>query len=419
MACIVHMCIKTRGRKMPFAADMTVERVLAERPDAIELFKASGLGKFEDAEIRRTLGSILKLRTALAMARVDEKGFLEALNGSGPESAGLAFALDYGSQRSLSMLGLLPCGMKMPFKRSFEGFLASHEGKGASGAEWKCLVEGNVNHEYSYYPYIDTISSADEMPDVVVCADINSFMHHRFMRELLPAGGFKSLNDPASLNSDFAGTGYLDPQGRYTMLSANLLVLVVNKAKAVGLKIPKTWADFLSGGFAGRLVIRGQDGSFCNGVLMPFHQLYGIEGVRKLAKALRGGMHPAEMVEDIERGRAEAAPFYIMPLFFAKRLKDASQFEIVIPEDGAIVSPVFMLVRSSRAAEASAIADFILGREMSQTCADAGFPSVRADVENKLPAGAKLLWMGWDYLEGQDPGDVKAQIERAVEESRR
>ena len=409
-----------KGRmKMHFSADMTVESILEGSPDALALFKANGLGKFEDDETRRTLGSILKLRTALSMARADEKGFLSALNGSGSEAAGLDFALDYSSQSRLSMLGLLPCGMKMSFKRSFEAFLLSREGRAASGVEWKCLVEGNVNHEYSYYPYIDTIRSADEIPDVVVCADINSFMHHRFMRELLPAGGFKSLNDPANLNPDFAGTGYLDPKGRYTMLSANLLVLVVNKSKAAGLKIPGNWADLLGGAYADKLVIRGQEGSFCNGVLMPFHQLYGMDGVRSLARAVRGGMHPAEMVEDIERGRADAAPLYIMPLFFAKRLKDASQFEIVIPEDGAIVSPVFMLVRSSRAAEASAIADFILGREMSQTCADAGFPSVRADVGNKLPAGAKLLWMGWDYLEGSDPAVVKAEIERAVDESRR
>ena len=107
-----------KGRmKMHFSADMTVESILEGSPDALALFKANGLGKFEDDETRRTLGSILKLRTALSMVRADEKGFLAALNGSGSEAAGLDFALDYSSQRSLSMLGLLPCGMKMPFKR--------------------------------------------------------------------------------------------------------------------------------------------------------------------------------------------------------------------------------------------------------------------------------------------------------------
>jgi len=398
-------------------AEMTIEDALKAAPGAIALFKAYGLGKFEDPEIRGSLGSVLKLRTALAMAHADERRFLDAVNGSGDDSAGLDFSLDYSSQRSLRMLGLLPCGMKMPFKRSFEGFLEA-KGRLGEGAEWKCLVEGNVNHEYSYYPYIDTIGSASEIPDVVVSSDINSFMHRRFMDFLLPAGGFKSLNDPAKLNRDFAGTGYLDPKWRYTMLSANLLVIVVNKASASGLRVPREWSDLLAPDYAGKIAIRGQGGSYCNGVLMPFHRLFGIDGVKRLAKSLLDGMHPAEMVEEIERGRPGSAALYVMPLFFAKRLKDLEKFEIVIPEDGAIVSPVFMLVRSSRAAEASAIADFILGREMSQACADAGFPSVRDDVENRLPPGAKLLWMGWDYLESRDPAELKDEIEAAVDSAR-
>ena len=401
---------------MPITTDMTVEAVLKAAHGALALFKAHGLGKFEDMEPRQTLGSILKLRSALAMVHADEKAFLDAINGASAEGAGLDFALDYSSQRQLTMLGLLPCGMKMPFKRSFEDFAKTLGGPG-SPVECKCLIEGNVNHELSYYPYIDTIKSADEIPDVIVSSDVNSFLHHRFMKELLPAGGFTSLNSP-DLNSDFANTGYLDPKGRYTMLSANLLVLVVNKQKAASFKIPSRWPDLLKDEYKNSIVIRGQDGFFCNGVLMPFHQLFGMEGVRKLAGAVRDGMHPAEMVEDIERGRQEAAPFYIMPLFFAKRLKDSRQFEIVIPEDGAIVSPVFMLMRGSRASDAAAIADFIMGREMSQACADAGFPSVRADVENNLPQGAKLLWMGWDYLESQDPAEVKDLIERTFKESR-
>jgi len=396
------------------SSEMTVEDALKAAPESIALFKAYGLEKFEDPEIRGSLGSILKLRTALAMAHADERRFLDAVNGSGEDPAGLDFALDYSSQRRLSMLGLLPCGMKMPFKRSFEAFLDAR-GRAGDGVEWKCLVEGNVNHEYSYYPYIDTIDSADEIPDVVVSSDINSFMHRRFMDSLLPAGGFRSLNDPAKLNRDFAGTAYLDPKGRYTMLSANLLVIVVNKASAAGLRAPRQWASLLDPEYAGKIAIRGQGGSYCNGVLMPFHRLFGIDGVRRFAKSLLDGMHPAEMVEEIERGRPGSAALYVMPLFFAKRLKDPSKFEIVIPEDGAIVSPVFMLVRSSRAAEASAIADFILGREMGQACADAGFPSVRADVENNLPQGARLLWMGWDYLESRDPAELKVEIETAVD----
>jgi ABC-type Fe3+ transport system substrate-binding protein len=99
-----------------------------------------------------------------------------------------------------------------------------------------------------------------------------------------------------------------------------------------------------------------------------------------------------------------------MPLFFAHRLKDPRQFEIVFPEEGAIISPVFLLVKKERKAEAAVLSDFVLGREMGQFCADAGFPSVRGDVSNRLPAGCRLSWMGWDFLAREDPLEMKRTI---------
>jgi len=389
---------------------MTVNEVLELLPESIDLFKQHGLGKFESVEVRGSLGSVLKLKTALHMAGVDVDAFVERLNSMIPGGGdGKDFALDYSAQESLSMLGLLPCGMKMPFKRKFDEFAATLD------SSFHYLVEGNVNHELSYYPYIDTLADAEELPDVIVSADINSFFHHRFTRRFVDTGLFRSLNGPA-LNADFRETGYLDPDRHFTMLSANLLVLVVNRAKLGGLEIPKRWADLLESRYHKTVTMRGQDGFFCNGVLMPFYQMFGMDGIKAMGGSVIRGLHPAEMVQEIERNSPESTPFYIMPLFFAKRLKDETLFDIVYPGEGAIVSPVVMLVRAERVDDAAAVAEFIAGREMSQFCADAGFPSVRPDVDNRLPDGCRLWWMGWDFLKNEDPAEVKDNIELVFRE---
>lgn len=116
------------------------------------------------------------------------------------------------------------------------------------------------------------------------------------------------------------------------------------------------------------------------------------------------------MVKEIEANAPEASPFYIMPLFFAQRLKAPRHFEIVVPEEGAIVSPVFLLVKKARRDEARVLADFIMGRELGQFCAETGFPSVRSDVSNRLPPGCRLFWMGWDFLRREDPLEMKRKI---------
>lgn len=61
-------------------AAMTVNEVLELLPEAIHLLKQHGLGKFESAEVRTSLGSVLKLKTALNMAKVNVEAVVESLN---------------------------------------------------------------------------------------------------------------------------------------------------------------------------------------------------------------------------------------------------------------------------------------------------------------------------------------------------
>lgn len=392
---------------MKITDDMTVKQVLEIAPKALSLFKSNGLGKFESDEARNSLGAILKLRSALKLAGVDCDAFLYALNNTvEADRTMVEFAEDYAAQKALTMLALLPCGMKMPFSRRFDEFVV---GLG-DGEEIDCLIEGNVNHELSYYPYIDQLETIEELPDVIVSADINSFLHHSFVDRFIKTGGFKAIELDSS-NSDFAGTDYTDPMNSYTMLSANILVVVVNKALADGRALPESWSDLLRSEYKKSITMRGQDEFFCSGVLMPFYKDHGIEGVEALARNVKKGLHPAEMVQEIERRSRDATPFYIMPLFFANRLKDRATFDILYPKPGAIISPVFMLVRKDHSEKAMKIAEFVTGRELSEFCAQAGFPSVRGDVENHLPDGCELSWMGWDFLRREDPMIVKDKIQ--------
>jgi hypothetical protein len=277
---------------MPDDTQMTVQDFLTAHPAARTVLKAHGLGKFESSEVVDALGSVLKLRSALALAGADADRFLRAVAEADRESAGERFASSYAQQRALSFLGLLPCGMKMPFKRTFEAFVSDL----SADLGLRCLVEGNVNHELSYYPYIDTLTSADELPDVIVSADINSFFHRRFVERFVATGTFAALPMDTG-NPDFAGTGYVAPDSAYTVLSANVLVLVVNKQKAAGHAVPARWSDLLDPAYEKTVTMRGQDDFFCSGVLLPFYRTHGLDGVKRMARSVRAGRHPAEMVK--------------------------------------------------------------------------------------------------------------------------
>ena len=96
----------------------------------------------------------------------------------------------------------------------------------------------------------------------------------------------------------------------------------------------------------------------------------------------------------------------VIPYFFSKMAQFNPDAEIVWPEDGAVVSPIFMLVKDSAPEEAGRIADFFASREVGEILSHRGlFPSCHPDVVNQVPESAPLMWLGWDFIKENDLGN--------------
>jgi ABC-type Fe3+ transport system substrate-binding protein len=389
---------------------MSIHRILSEYPFLLEIFKQHGLGKFGNPEVLEKLGPLLKLKTALSMVSVNRDSFIELLNRAVADNetkGDFTLADSPERQKELTLLALLPCGMKMPFNRALDDFAAEYGRQ--TNTTLRSLVEGNVNHELSYYAYLDSVTSIDELPDIIISSDINSFYHKPFRENFLGKDYFVNLNS-SPMNADLEAIGFADPCGQFTMVSANLLVLVTIDELMGDSTRPESWEDLLKEEFRNKVVMRGQSGFFCNGVLLPFYQMYGTEGMKKLASSEYMGTHPSQMVKMIDSKKADVPPMYIMPYFFTRKIQDKSRVTISVPTEGAIVSPVQMLVKRSAAERVKEITDFLCGREFGEISAKALFPTTNPGVDNKLGHVKPLYWMGWDFLMNTDVGAMKQEL---------
>lgn len=390
---------------------MSIYQILSEYPFLLKIFKQHGMEKFENKEVFEKLGPLLKLKTALSMVSVNKRSFIELLNQAVLDSetkGDFTLADSPERQKELTLLALMPCGMKMPFNRTFDNFSAEYSRQ--TNNMLHSLIEGNVNHEVSYYAYIDSVTSIDELPDIIISSDINSFYHKAFRENFLNKDFFVNLA-PSPMNTDFESIGFADPRGQFTMISANLLVLVTIDELLKDNPKPESWGDILKDECRNKVIMRGQDGFFCNGVLLPFYRMYGMEGIKKFASSVYTGLHPSEMVKMIDSKKDDVPPMYIMPLFFAMKILDKSRITVKIPSEGAIVSPVQMLVKKSAVERVKEITDFLCGKEFGEISARAYFPTTNPEVDNKLEGINSLYWLGWDFLINTDIGLLKKEIE--------
>ena len=139
----------------------------------------------------------------------------------------------------------------------------------------------------------------------------------------------------------------------------------------------------------------------------------GVEGLRSLGRNVRYGWHPSQMVKAALRSSADAPAISVMPLFFAQNLRGKDQYSVVWPEDGALISPVTMLVKTEKLAELDDLISFLAGPQVAGIFAGAFFPAVHPEVDNRLPEDATFKWIGWDYVTGQDIKELIATANRA------
>jgi len=302
------------------------------------------------------------------------------------------------------MICLLPCGLRNAFKMAFASRFPQYLEEGAG-----VIIEGNLNYEKNFYDNLDTLENLDSLPDVFISSDVNALYHPHFYRKFLNADNFESIDVRAG--AAYASAKYPHPRGLFAMLPPNLLIFAASRRAFSDADFPVSWQDLLRPELENKLVLRGEESFFCNALFFPFIKKYGYDAIHRLGLNTARGMHPAEMVKAINSGSAQGVSAYVMPYSFWLKVRKTDDFNLVWPFEGAIVSPVQMLVKKGAYAKHKEEIDYILSDEFGTRIASTGFMPLNG--ESEFEAQGCLNWAGWDFFENSDVRSVKDNAQRA------
>lgn len=370
--------------------------ILNKYPETIEFFINKGFDKLKNEKDKETLGK-LSLNLILKSKGISVEGFSQMLDDFielSRNSADITLNEKTKRTKGVKVVGLLPCPVRVPLLEQFDAFVEKHETdiqydlKAAShGLEW---LKGTVRNVEDY----------NELADIYLSAGFDLFFDEKLMGKFKKAGVFKSGVKYDKFNSDFENDymSLKDPSGDYSILAVVPAVFLVNTQELNGREIPKTWADLLKPEFEKSVSLPVSDFDLFNAILLNIYKLYGDEGVKKLGKSLIQSLHPAQMVKS-DRLTVNRPTVTIMPYFFTRMTKEGGAMVPVWPEDGAIISPVFMLTKAEKLKEMEPLIDFLSSKAVGEILSHKGFfPSVNPEVENLTPRDKKYLWIGWDYI---------------------
>jgi ABC-type Fe3+ transport system substrate-binding protein len=299
---------------------------------------------------------------------------------------------------------LLPCPVRIPLLEGFDNFNKEYQKKTGLSVGYK-LEAASVGAEW-IEKNISNIEDPDELPDLFISAGFETFFDRKTIGRFKENNIFKDMTD-FELNSDFKDADVLDPKKHYSIISVVPSVFMVNLPELGDLPVPRTWEDILKEEYEQKVSLPVGDFDLFNAILINMYKDFGEEGVEKMGRSLLKSMHPSQMVKNAKKVQAEKPAITIMPYFFTRMMHGVKTMEIVWPEDGAIISPVFMLSKAQMEKELKPIADFFAGKEVGEILSHKGlFPSLNAEVKNPLPDKAPFKWVGWDYIYNNDIGKL-------------
>lgn len=391
--------------------------IIKNYPETLEFFIGKGFDQFTNESALKLAGN-LSLNMALKSKGINLDGFCQLLEeyiDLSRDSADITMNKRNKQEEGINILGLLPCPVANPILEKLKEFEEKSELKlnydlkaAAHGLDW---LKEDVKKE----------TNPDNLADIFISAGFDLFFDEELMGKFRKESVFKDGTKFSTYNKDFQNDyiNLKDPTGAYSMLAVVPAVFLINKKELGDREAPKTWADLLKPEFEKSVSLPVSDFDLFNAILLNINKKYGEEGVRKLGKSLIQSMHPAQMIKS-DRLKSNKPAVTIMPYFFSRMAKEGGAMTAQWPEDGSIISPIFMLTKEKKLNEMEGLIDFLASKQLGEILSHQGlFPSISPEVDNGIDEDKKYMWLGWDYIMENNLQDLIHRCEEIFEEGTR
>ncbi|MBI5132673.1 MAG: ABC transporter substrate-binding protein [Rhodopseudomonas palustris] len=319
------------------------------------------------------------------------------------EPRGRAFgdvAVPRGAPRGWDFLGNVPVPLRARVRDGVADRVTQHRLDG--GEALRCcfpMGQGGVGP----FERLRRVRALDDFPRMLVSAEHGNAFNRRFHAEHVAAGHFSACQ-PGDVASAFSDCGLIDPQGWIGVFAVAPFVLLIDRQRLNGLPVPRRWADLADPMYRDQIVFGGwrREGEACwsqfsKFFLLAMLRLLGPKGLAQIVANVPQLMHSAQMPRIAGTGMSPGG-IYVLPWSLADICPRRSHTEVVWPQEGALAYPLWLTVQQAHRERLGFLVDHFYGAELGRYLSDNRYPSLCAEVGQVMPPGARLNWLGWDYL---------------------
>lgn len=400
-----------------FSLNDTLYDIVQKYPETLEFFIANGFDQLKNKMMLNTMGKTVTLETALKVKKINAQLFEEKLITflQKDEMVDVSLSESKGDAKGdLLIEGVLPCPIRIPLLEGIKNWVSEENAKRDYTIAYD-LKSANLGLDW----VTEKVKTGDpnKVSDVLLSAGYELFFDEELMGQYMKNGIFETYIE--EMNKDFCNDkiDLRDPKKQYAIMGVVPAVFLINKNALGDRKAPETWEDLLGEEFEDSVALPMNDLDLFNALVVTIYKEFGEEGIEKLARSYKKSLHPAQMVKAKSRNN-DAPAVSIIPYFFTQMLMGATDMYALWPKDGALLSPIFMISKKEKEDKVKPFIDFFMSKEIGTLfSANGKFPSTNPNVDNGLEPHQNFKWIGWDFIHGNNIGQLVRDCEAKFNEA--
>jgi ABC-type Fe3+ transport system substrate-binding protein len=181
-------------------------------------------------------------------------------------------------------------------------------------------------------------------------------------------------------------------------------VFLIDHRRLNGAPAPRRWSDLADPACRGQVVFGGwrrkgesrwsQINKF---FLLGMTREFGLDGLARIVRNAPTLLHSAQMPR-LAGTDASRGGIYVLPWSLADICPRRADTEVIWPEDGALAYPLWTTVKSAQRARLDLLIRHFHGTGLGRYLNANRYPALCPGLAPALPEGARLKWLGWDFV---------------------
>jgi len=313
---------------------------------------------------------------------------------------------------ALNLYVNMPCPLKVVTKMAISDFADQYNASHKIQLYSPMLHDGNSK---GIEGELKAAQTEDELPEVLIASGLHTVLSKNFRERFIDTGIYTGVTTPEALKIMPESFQKLVTEHNIGILGIGYWSIVLDLSTNPKESYPHRWRDLVEPRFRDLVTVHGYNGKASIAtLLMLLKEQLGSGAATDFARNIRNVWHFAEILKRLDSSEPRRTPFNLLPNAATVQMPSRKQAAILEFEDGPVLAPMLLFVKTSKIEECQPVVDFFYSDIMRQALKRGDF-YLAEDVNWQEP----YSFPSWEYLLNNDYEELTAMLDTELKKGLR